>query len=321
VRGIGPRSLLRIPVFAAAVLVLVLSLAARVAWTAWPVELLSNFPVQLTVVGILVVLGTLLVRAPISAILAAAAVVISGTSVLGTLLTDVPPARPNGERITVGHLNAQTRRVDTAALGSYLERTRPDVFVVLEPYQSDIPALRRSAPSFETRLTSVGDESPAGYARTVVFSRRPLRGVVHPGDRRFDPAAVQMAIDTGDGPIALLVFGTDSPTSPGRAHSRDRALNAAAQWSRARGPRRIVMGDLNVTPWSPSFGRIIRDGDLANSLDGFGIQPSWPESNALIRIPIDHALIGPGLATTDRGTGPAFGSQHRSLHVTVAPAP
>jgi len=41
----------------------------------------------------------------------------------------------------------------------------------------------------------------------------------------------------------------------------------------------------------------------------------------LIRIPIDHALTGPDLATTDRGTGPSFGSQHRSLHVTVAPAP
>jgi endonuclease/exonuclease/phosphatase (EEP) superfamily protein YafD len=320
VRGIGPRSLFRIPVFAAAVVVVVLALAARIAWTAWPVELVSNFPVQITLVGILVLVAAVLVRAPISAILAAAAVAVTGSAVLGTLLTDAAPARPNGERITVGHLNAQTRRVDTAALGAHLEQTRPDVFVVLEPYQSDIPALRRAAPSFETRLTSVGEESPAGYARTVVFSRRPLHGVIHPVDRRFDPAAVQMAIETGDGPIALLVFGTDSPTSPGRAHDRDRALNAAARWSRARGPRRIVLGDFNVTPWSPSFGRLVRDGRLTNSLDGFGIQVSWPESNPLIRIPIDHALIGPGLATTDRGTGPAFGSQHRSLHVTVAPA-
>jgi endonuclease/exonuclease/phosphatase (EEP) superfamily protein YafD len=308
-------------VFAAAVVVLVLSLAARLAWTAWPVELISNFPVQLTMVGIVVLLATVVVRAPISAVLAAAAVVVSGSSVLGTLLTDVPPARATGERITVGHLNAQTRTVDTDALGAHLERTRPDVFVVLEPYQSDIPALRRAAPSFETRLTGVGNENPAGYARTVVFSRRPLQGVVHPRDRRFDPAAVQMSIVTGDGPVDVLVFGTDSPTSPGRAHDRDRALNAAAEWSRTRGSRRIVMGDLNVTPWSPSFRRLVQDGDLADSLDGFGIQVSWPESNALIRIPIDHALIGPGLATTDRGTGPAFGSQHRSLHVTVAPAP
>jgi endonuclease/exonuclease/phosphatase (EEP) superfamily protein YafD len=81
-----------------------------------------------------------------------------------------------------------------------------------------------------------------------------------------------------------------------------------------------VEGDFNATPWSPSFKRLARDGRLGNSLDGFGLQVSWPESNVLLRIPIDHALLGPGLATTERGTGPSFGSQHRSLLVTVAPA-
>jgi endonuclease/exonuclease/phosphatase (EEP) superfamily protein YafD len=116
------------------------------------------------------------------------------------------------------------------------------------------------------------------------------------------------------------VFGTDSPTTPARAHNRDRSLNAAARWSRAHGPRRIVMGDFNATPWSPAFRRLVHDGHLTNSLDGYGLQVSWPESNVVLRIPIDHALLGPGLATTDRATGPSFGSQHRSLHVTVAPA-
>lgn len=80
------------------------------------------------------------------------------------------------------------------------------------------------------------------------------------------------------------------------------------------------MGDFNATPWSPSFHRLAHEGRLFNSLDGFGLQVSWPESNLALRIPIDHALLGPGLAATDRGTGPAFGSQHRSLHITVTAA-
>src|SRR4029079_14149201 len=92
------------------------------------------------------------------------------------------------------------------------------------------------------------------------------------------------------------------------------------RWSVAHGVRRIVEGDFNATPWSPSFHRLLDDGHLTSSLDGFGLQVSWPESNVLLRIPIDHALLGPALAATDRGTGPSFDSQHRSLHVTVAPA-
>ena len=129
-----------------------------------------------------------------------------------------------------------------------------------------------------------------------------------------------MTISVAPRPIALVAFGTDSPTTPERANRRDRALNAAARWSSAHSDRRVVMGDFNATPWSPSFRRLLHDGGLSDSLDGYGLQVSWPESNPLLRIPIDHALLGPGLAATDRGTGPSFGSQHRSLHVTIAAA-
>ena len=74
-------------------------------------------------------------------------------TVAGTLLTDAPSARPNGDRITIGHLNAQSRSVDVDALGAYLERTKPDVFVVLDPLQSDVPQFRRSAPGFTETAT------------------------------------------------------------------------------------------------------------------------------------------------------------------------
>jgi endonuclease/exonuclease/phosphatase (EEP) superfamily protein YafD len=241
-------------------------------------------------------------------------------TVAGTLFTDAPAARPNGARITLGHLNAQSRSVDVAALGAYIEHERPDVFVVLDPLQSDVPRFGQATPGYTETATGSHQEVPSNYVRAVVLSRVALTGVGHPRDRTFGPSAVELTIPSSDGPVAAVVFGTDSPTSPTRAHNRDRSLNAAARWSVAHGPRRVVEGDFNATPWSPSFHRLVHDGRLSNSLDGFGLQVSWPESNVLLRIPIDHALLGPGLATTDRGTGPAFGSQHRSLHVTVAPA-
>jgi endonuclease/exonuclease/phosphatase (EEP) superfamily protein YafD len=307
-------------VFVAAVASLAATLVARLQWTAWPFELVTNFPVQLFVVGFLITVAATLVRAPVSAILAAATVVISGLTVAGTVFSDAPSARANGDRITIGHLNAQSRAIDIAALGSYLRGLQPDVFVILDPLQSNVPALRTAVPGFDATVTGSRRQSGASYVRTVVLSRVALTGVDHPHDRTFGASAVEMTIASGDGPIAAVVFGTDSPTTPSRAHRRDRSLNAAARWSRAHGPRRIVEGDFNATPWSPAFRRLEHDGNLGDSLDGYGLQVSWPESNVLSRIPIDHALLGRGLATTDRGTGPAFGSQHRSLHVTVAPA-
>jgi endonuclease/exonuclease/phosphatase (EEP) superfamily protein YafD len=317
---IGPRSLLRIPVFVAAVLTIVVTLVARLQWVTWPAELFTNFPVQLFFAAVLVLAVAALARAPVSAALAAIAMLLSGLMVLGTLTTEPHPVRPNGERVTVGHLNAQSRAIDTVALARYLTQTRPDVFVVLDPLQQDVRALRVQVPGFTVQTTGSRIDQLSNYVRAIVIGRLPVDGVQHPTDESFGPTAVEMTIRAPDGPIDAVVLGTDSPTTPGRAHNRDRALHAAARWSRAHGPRRIVEGDFNATPWSPVFHRLLHDGGLTSSLDGYGLQVSWPESNWLLRIPIDHALLGPALATTDRGTGPSFGSQHRSLHLTVAPA-
>lgn len=57
---------------------------------------------------------------------------------------------------------------------------------------------------------------------------------------------------------------------------------------------------------------------LVNSLRCRGLQPSWPAALGPLGIPIDHLLHGPELATVGRERGPAFGSDHRMLHVRLA---
>lgn len=301
-------------------LTLAVTLVARLGWTSWPAELFTNFPVQLFFIGLLVTALAALARSPISSAVAAIAMLLSGLTVLGTLTSDARPARPDGERITIGHLNAQSRTIDTNGLAAYLARSRPDVFVVLDPLQPDVRALRAAVAGYQVQTTGSRIDRVSNYVRTIVLSRVPVSGVRHPPDQDFGASAVEMQIASADGPTDAVVFGTDSPTTPSRAHDRDQVLAAAARWSRGHLARRIVEGDFNATPWSPSFRKLLHDGRLTSSLDGYGVQVSWPESNPLLRIPIDHALLGPALAATDRGTGPSFGSQHRSLHVTVAPA-
>ena len=302
--------------FVAAVAALIVTVTGRVGSTTWPFELITNFPVQMLLASGLVTLAALLARARISLLLAGICVVVSGLAVTGTLASDPRPARPGGHRLTLGHLNAQTRRIDVDALGRYLQTTQPDIFVVLDPDQGDVDRLSHAAPGYIVSRTGSHRTPRPEYVRTVVLSRVPVDGVQHPDDASFGASAVELTVKAG-APISVVVFGTESPTTPGRARVRNRTLAAAARWSSARPARRIVMGDFNATPWSPPFRALLHDGRLFSSLDGFGLQVSWPESNVLLRIPIDHALLGPGLAATDRGTGPAFGSQHRSLHLTI----
>ncbi len=296
-----------------------ITLVVQLEWRAWPFELLTNFPVQFLVGSALVALAAALTRARIAFVLVAIALVVNATIVGRTMARSSQPTDPRAGSVTFGHLNAQTRPIDVPALGAYLHELRPAAFVVLDPVQSDVPGLTHAAPGYRVAMTGSHNGGRPEFVRTVVLSRVPVTDPQHPADPRFGRSAVEFTL-TGASPIDIVAFGTDSPTTPARARERDRALDAAARWSRAHGARRIVMGDFNATPWSPSFGRLLQHGQLRDSLDGFGIQPSWPESNVLIRIPIDHALLGPALGARDRGTGPSFGSQHRSLHVTVATA-
>jgi endonuclease/exonuclease/phosphatase (EEP) superfamily protein YafD len=314
------RRLLALPAFAASVLLLVVTLAGRLSWRAWPLGLMSNFPVQLLALAMVLLVVAAGLRARVTLVIAGASVLVNGAVIVQTLATDAPPVAA-GPRLEIGHLNAQTRSIDVDALGRFILTERPDVFVVLDPDQPDVPALTRAAPGYAVRRVGPWGMPDPGYVRTVVFSRAPLRTVDQPSDHDVGNGAVEFTVDLGGAPIAVLVLGTVSPTTPGRAGDRDRALDAAARWSRRHGPRRVVMGDLNATPWSPAFRALLDDGRLESSLDGFGIQVTWPSDNQLMSIPIDHALLGPGLATADRRTGSSFGSEHRSLLVTLGAAP
>ena len=313
---IGPRTLLRIPVFIAAVGALAITLIGRLGEGTWPFALVTNFPVQLLIVGLVLMAVAVLLRGRITALIAVICVVLNAIPVVSTLSRDRRAARAGAARITIGHLNAQTRPIDVPALGRYLMTEHPNIFVVLDPAQADVSRLTGAAPGYTVYRTGSHVTTNPEFVRTVVLSHERLSRVRHPDDRDFGASAVDIEVD-GSAKLSIVAFGTDSPTTSDRTARRDEALHAAAKWSRAHSGRRVVMGDFNTTPWSSSFRRLLRDGQLFDSLSGFGLQVSWPESNVSLRIPIDHAVLGPALAATDRGTGPSFGSQHRSLHVTV----
>jgi endonuclease/exonuclease/phosphatase (EEP) superfamily protein YafD len=61
----------------------------------------------------------------------------------------------------------------------------------------------------------------------------------------------------------------------------------------------IVVGDFNATPWSPVIKSLLTDTNLKDSRIGFGtfpfFTPTWNAHLPLFKIPIDHALVSPGI--------------------------
>jgi endonuclease/exonuclease/phosphatase family metal-dependent hydrolase len=79
----------------------------------------------------------------------------------------------------------------------------------------------------------------------------------------------------------------------------------------------IVMGDLNMSMWSPYYRKFIDRAKLRNTRQGFGIQPSWPTNLPLLQIPIDHCSITSKLKVSNNRIGKDIGSDHYPLIVDL----
>lgn len=80
----------------------------------------------------------------------------------------------------------------------------------------------------------------------------------------------------------------------------------------------IVFGDMNTTPWSGTFDKLLHDGGLLDSERGFGYQPTWNAKMRLSLLPIDHLLFTPEFSVRERRVLGRVGSDHLPVFVKLA---
>lgn len=74
---------------------------------------------------------------------------------------------------------------------------------------------------------------------------------------------------------------------------------------------RILIGDMSLTPWSPSFRRILDSSQLRDAQNGKGLMGTWPVfMGAKFGLPVDHTLVSRDIRVMSREVGPAMGSSH-----------
>lgn len=78
----------------------------------------------------------------------------------------------------------------------------------------------------------------------------------------------------------------------------------------------IVMGDLNVSLWSPFYHSMINTSGLRNARQGLGVLPTHSiiaPQFASLSAPIDHCLVTSEIQVKDFRLGKAIGSDHRPI--------
>jgi endonuclease/exonuclease/phosphatase (EEP) superfamily protein YafD len=283
----------------------------------WGLDLLAQFRVQYLLIDTLLLAalawqrrwnwsGAMLACAALNAVWIAPYVPIGPKAAVAA--TAVPEVRLKIMSSNVYFHNSQTYR-----LLDVVREESPDVLVVIE-YAHDWAA-RVGADLRATYPYHI--EAPAPGAGGIgLFSRYPLEtaDVFLLGVTR----AIEARLRTPNGPLTVYGIHTRSPTSARRGAHRNRQLDLLAdRLAKVQGPVAVI-GDLNITPYSPFYRRFIERTGYVDTRMGRTLSTSWPTYLPVLAIPIDHCIVSPDVTILAHRRMHGVGSDHYPILAEIA---
>ena len=121
--------------------------------------------------------------------------------------------------------------------------------------------------------------------------------------------------------LALYALHAPPPISGEMAEARNRKFDHIARKAAAQPQATpVVVGDFNLTPWSPYFHQFVKGSGLKDARTPHRFDNTWPVTfnNAHIGLAIDHTFAHPSLPLVKRTIGPDLGSDHLPVTATFS---
>ena len=241
------------------------------------------------------------------------AALVSGSTALVNLALILPDSLPSPRvqsspahyRVMFCNVLQENRQHDKVV--KFIEQEDPDMIVLVEVDQEWIEGLKRLSSGYPYCYTAAVQDDHFGLA---FFSRIPFdqAEICHFGKADVPTIVVRLFLEGHN----LTVIGTHPypPKRRGWSQRRDKQLMAIVEFAAKQIGEVMVMGDLNLSPWSPFFKQLLHAGNLRDSRRGYGLQVTWPADLPIFLTPIDHILVTPGIVVDRREVGPYIGSDH-----------
>ncbi len=210
------------------------------------------------------------------------------------------------------HANVLYKNRDFGPVTQQIREETPDFFFINE-----------ATPPLIAHLTQkLGNEYPYSFyvyaknaTRVFVGSRVPIR---------IDSAAtfafkglIKFITVVNNKPLTIIACHAYNPLKKEDFGIRNRQLKYITALVEKEHNPTLVVGDLNITPWSVFYEDLIKESGLHNCRQGFGLNPSWPTWVPPMLIPIDHCLINHQLETIGFRTGRYNKSDHLPLVIEL----
>ena len=121
--------------------------------------------------------------------------------------------------------------------------------------------------------------------------------------------------------VTLLGSHIQAPVTDVLANTRNIQLAELSGIVRKIKKPVMLLGDLNISLWSPHFADFIETTGLKDTRRGLGLRPTWPTHFSPLLIPIDHCLTSPTVILHSLRLGPDIGSDHYPLIVDFSISP
>lgn len=228
-----------------------------------------------------------------------------------------PPstAAAGAAKLRVASLNVLSLNDDYDRVLEWLQRERPAVVVLIET----TPGWRRALAGLRG-LYPVQHFAHASQRRSdvLLLARVPVLDVRTLEITPRSTLAVLATLGISGHTVHVLGVHLTWPLGPEVSRLRAQELRWIARLARETDGPCVVAGDLNLTPFSPAFGQLLREGRLASAATGRGWQPTWPTFLPPAGLQIDHLLLRGPVEALDFRRGPRIGSDHLPIVADLA---
>lgn len=277
----------------------------------WFFELFSHYVIYYALLGTLFAAISIWERRFKTALIWAAMVSLN-LPLFVPYLTTPPPTSVEGPTLTILSQNFYYEDTDVDEFLALAREQNPDIIEIVEAgnlwkiakekLRADYPYLHLTHITgihgilIASRIPGTFKEVPLGQQTGLVFT---------PDDLSYQ----------------FLAVHPDAPLTPDWALDRNEQFTEIARLTHTSPVPVIVMGDFNCTPWSPYFKTLEEESGLVDARLGFGLVPSWHAHNPLFWLPIDHALVSPGIQVQNFKTIAPIDSDHLGILLTVTSPP
>lgn len=287
----------------------------------WALDLFSHFAVQYAIGGLLLGVILLMARSQKFAIIAFAVMLLSASEMYRYV--DFRNVGANQTKVfTVVQYNRHVSLFDHAQAQTWITANREnfDLIVLQEANQRADRLARDLTDIYPYNIREARNDAFG----MVVMSKFPFleKEIIDLGEFVFIRAfALRMVIQPPGmrEPVEIYALHAVPPMDAEAMAQRNREVLTIGQHIRDSALKNIVMlGDWNLTPYSPYFNDLVKVSGLRERLNNMLPMPTWPAQFKLpfLQIPIDHIMYKGSLTAASIQRGPAMGSDHYPIIAT-----